>query len=82
MIGYVCQAVLEPGDEVVVPWPSFPSFVRDAQKRDAVPVTGAAGRRRPARPRGGASGGHATDTAALRRDPEQPDRASGSGATS
>jgi histidinol-phosphate aminotransferase len=39
VIGYVCQAVLEPGDEVVVPWPSFPSFVRDAQKRDAVPVT-------------------------------------------
>ena len=38
LIGYVCQAVLEPGDEVVVPWPSFPSFVRDAQKRDAVPV--------------------------------------------
>ena len=37
LIGYVCQAVLEPGDEVVVPWPSFPSFVRDAQKRDADP---------------------------------------------
>ena len=38
LIGYVCQAVLDPGDEVVVPWPSFPSFVRDSQKRDAVPV--------------------------------------------
>ena len=38
LIGYVCQAVLDPGDEVIVPWPSFPSFVRDAQKRDAVPV--------------------------------------------
>jgi histidinol-phosphate aminotransferase len=38
LIGYVCQAVLEPGDEVIVPWPSFPSFIRDAQKRDAVPV--------------------------------------------
>ena len=38
LIGYVCQAVLEAGDEVVVPWPSFPSFVRDPQKRDAVPV--------------------------------------------
>jgi histidinol-phosphate aminotransferase len=35
VIGYVCQAVLEPGDEVVVAWPSFPSFVRDPQKRDA-----------------------------------------------
>lgn len=39
VIGYVCQAVLDPGDEVVVPWPSFPSFVRDPQKRDAVAVT-------------------------------------------
>ena len=38
LIGYVCQAVLEAGDEVVVPWPSFPSFVRDPQKRDAIPV--------------------------------------------
>ena len=39
VIGYVCQAVLDPGDEVVVSWPSFPSFVRDPQKRDAVVVT-------------------------------------------
>lgn len=39
VIGYVCQAVLEPGDEIVTAWPSFPSFVRDPQKRDAVPVT-------------------------------------------
>ena len=38
LIGYICQAVLEPGDAVIVPWPSFPSFIRDAQKRDAVPV--------------------------------------------
>jgi histidinol-phosphate aminotransferase len=37
-IGYVCQACLDPGDEAVVPWPSFPSFVRDTEKRDAVPV--------------------------------------------
>jgi histidinol-phosphate aminotransferase len=39
LIGYVCQVVLQPGDEVVVPWPSFPSFLRDPQKCDAVPVT-------------------------------------------
>jgi histidinol-phosphate aminotransferase len=39
VIGYVCQAVLDPGDEVVVAWPSFPSFVRDPQKRDAAVVT-------------------------------------------
>ena len=38
VIGYVCQAVLNPGDEIVTAWPSFPSFVRDAQKRDAVPI--------------------------------------------
>ena len=39
VIGYVCQAVLETGDEVVIPWPSFPSFLRDPQKRDAAVVT-------------------------------------------
>jgi histidinol-phosphate aminotransferase len=39
VIGYVAQAALEPGDEVVLPWPSFPSFLRDPQKRGAVPVT-------------------------------------------
>jgi histidinol-phosphate aminotransferase len=38
VIGYVCQATLSPGDAAVVPWPSFPSFVRDTQKRDAVAV--------------------------------------------
>ncbi len=37
-IGYVCQACLDPGDEAIVPWPSFPSFVRDTERRDAVPV--------------------------------------------
>jgi histidinol-phosphate aminotransferase len=37
-IGYACQAMLEVGDEVVVPWPSFPSFVRDAQRRDATVI--------------------------------------------
>jgi histidinol-phosphate aminotransferase len=39
VIGYVSQAVLGNGDEVVVPWPSFPSFLRDPQKRDASVVT-------------------------------------------
>ena len=38
-IGYVCQAVVDPEDEVVIPWPSFPSFVRDTQKRGARAVT-------------------------------------------
>jgi histidinol-phosphate aminotransferase len=39
LIGYVTQAGLEPGDEAVVPWPSFPSFVRDTLKRGAAAVT-------------------------------------------
>ena len=38
VIGYVCQAALEAGDEVIVAWPSFPSFVRDSHKRDATVV--------------------------------------------
>ena len=38
-IGYVCQAVLDPGHEAVIPWPSFPSFLRDTQKRAAHAVT-------------------------------------------
>jgi histidinol-phosphate aminotransferase len=38
LIGYVCQATLDPGDEVVTPWPSFPSYVLDPLKLAAVPV--------------------------------------------
>jgi histidinol-phosphate aminotransferase len=38
VIGYVCQATLDPGDEVVTGWPSFVSFVIDPLKRGAVPV--------------------------------------------
>ena len=37
-IGYVCQAILDPGADAVMPWPSFPSFLRDTQKRDARPI--------------------------------------------
>ncbi len=33
------QALLEPGDEIVCGWPSFPSYVIDAKKLDAVPRT-------------------------------------------
>ena len=33
------QATLDPGDEVVCGWPSFPSYVIDAQKLGAVPRT-------------------------------------------
>jgi len=38
VIGYVSLACLEPGDEVVTGWPSFPSYVIDALKLGATPV--------------------------------------------
>ena len=38
VIGYVCQATLDPGDEVVTPWPSFPSYVLDPLKLGATPL--------------------------------------------
>ena len=38
VIGYVCQATLDPGDEIVTPWPSFPSYVLDPLKLAAVAV--------------------------------------------
>jgi histidinol-phosphate aminotransferase len=39
VIGYASQALLEPGDEIVTGWPSFPSYVLDARKLGAVAVT-------------------------------------------
>ena len=38
VVGYVCQATLDPGDEVVTGWPSFPSYVLDPLKLGATPV--------------------------------------------
>jgi len=38
VIGYLCLAVLEPGDEIVCGWPSFASYVIDAVKMGAEPV--------------------------------------------
>jgi histidinol-phosphate aminotransferase len=38
VFGYLCQATLDPGDEVVTPWPSFVSYVLDPLKQGAVPV--------------------------------------------
>jgi histidinol-phosphate aminotransferase len=38
VIGYVVQATLEAGDEIVTGWPSFPSYVLDPLKAGAVPV--------------------------------------------
>jgi histidinol-phosphate aminotransferase len=38
VIGYVCLATLDPGDEIVTGWPSFASYVIDPLKLAAVPV--------------------------------------------
>jgi histidinol-phosphate aminotransferase len=38
VIGYVALATLEPGDEAVTGWPSFPSYVLDPLKVAGVPV--------------------------------------------
>jgi len=38
VIGFTCQATLDPGDEVVTPWPSFPSYVLDPLKMAASTV--------------------------------------------
>jgi histidinol-phosphate aminotransferase len=38
LIGFTCQATLDPGDEVVTGWPSFVSYVLDPLKLGAVPV--------------------------------------------
>ena len=37
VIDCISQATLEPGDEIVCGWPSFPSYVIDALKQGAVP---------------------------------------------
>lgn len=38
VIGYVAMATLDPGDEAVTGWPSFPSYVLDPLKLGAIPV--------------------------------------------
>ena len=38
VIGFVCQATLDAGDEIVTGWPSFVSYVLDPLKLGAVPV--------------------------------------------
>jgi histidinol-phosphate aminotransferase len=38
-IDMLSQAILDPGDEVVCGWPSFPSYVIYARKQGATPVT-------------------------------------------
>jgi histidinol-phosphate aminotransferase len=38
VIDFLSQATLDPGDEIVCGWPSFPSYVLDAVKLGATPV--------------------------------------------
>jgi histidinol-phosphate aminotransferase len=38
VIGYLCEATVDPGDEVVTGWPSFASYVLDPLKLGGVPV--------------------------------------------
>src|SRR4249920_2890597 len=38
VVDYLSQLALEPGDEIVCGWPSFPSYVIDALKLGATPV--------------------------------------------
>jgi histidinol-phosphate aminotransferase len=38
VVGYVCMACVDPGDEIVTPWPSFPSYVLDPLKLGGIPV--------------------------------------------
>jgi histidinol-phosphate aminotransferase len=38
IIGYLSTAYLEPGDEAVTGWPSFPTYVSDARRQGAAPV--------------------------------------------
>jgi len=38
VVGFVCMATIDPGDEVVTGWPSFPSYVLDPLKLGGVPV--------------------------------------------
>jgi len=39
LVDCLSQAILEPGDEIVCGWPSFPSYVIDARKFGAVTIT-------------------------------------------
>ncbi len=39
LVDCLCQATLDPGDETVCGWPSFPSYVIDPRKLGAVPRT-------------------------------------------
>ena len=39
IVDYLSQLALDPGDEIVCGWPSFPSYVIDARKVGAVPRT-------------------------------------------
>ena len=68
------QAMLEPGDEIVCGWPSFPSYVIYARKQGATPVLGAARASHRYDLDALLAAITAADEARLRLPPEQPDR--------
>jgi histidinol-phosphate aminotransferase len=70
VIDWLSQAALEPGDEIVCGWPSFPSYVLDAAKLGAVAVSAV---RSHVRPRGAARSSRTANEARLRLSSEQPD---------
>ena len=72
IVDYLSQLALDPGDEIVCGWPSFPSYAIDALKLGAVAAGSAS--RAPLRPGRDARGSRAEDEARLRLSPEQPDR--------
>jgi histidinol-phosphate aminotransferase len=39
IIGYLSAAYLRPGDEVITGWPSFPTYLIDAAKQEAIAIT-------------------------------------------
>ena len=57
LVDGLSQIALDPGDEIVCGWPSFPSYSIDARKLGAVPKHSALARR-PLRPRGDARRDH------------------------
>ena len=72
VIDLLSQATLDPDDEIVCGWPSFPSYVLDAAKLGARQPQGSAPRPH-VRPRRDARGDRAAHEARLRVPPEQPD---------
>ena len=73
LIELLVRTFLRPGDEAVVPHPSFVVYPMIVQAAGGIRVDGDA-QGPPARPRRDGARDHADDEDRLRREPEQPDR--------